>query len=67
MMTFPSADATSELRAGLVKFISVESDALDAYAGQHLTFCIYSDASYWRSDTSLPIGAPYTTHVSLVD
>ncbi len=67
MMTFPSADATSELRAGLVKFISVESDALDAYAGQHLSFCIYSDASYWRSDTSLPIGAPYTTHVSLVD
>lgn len=66
-MTLATTDPGSGPYAGTVRMISVESGALDAYAGQHLTFIINPDTTYWPSDTSLPVGQPSTSNVRVAN
>lgn len=54
-------------RNGEVRLISVSfAEGLEQHDGQHLTFSIDPEATYWPSDTSLPIGQPSTTDVHVL-
>lgn len=55
-------------RSGEVKLIAVSyAEGLEQYAGQHLTFSIDPKATYWPSDTSLPLGQPNTKDVKILN
>lgn len=55
------------LRSGTVSIIDVTDAAgLEQYDGQNLIFSIEPTATYWPSDTSLPVGEPNTTDVHVL-
>ncbi len=55
-------------RSGEVRLINVTyAGDLSPYNGQHLTFSIDAAATYWPSDTSLPIGQPSTTDIHILE
>ena len=55
-------------RSDEVIVISVAyAENLDSYEGQHLTFSIDPKATYWPSDTSMPVGQPATQDVHVLE
>lgn len=44
-----------------------EPAGLEAYAGQHVTFSIDPEHTFWPSDTSLPLGQPRTEDVHILN
>lgn len=42
-------------------------DGLDQYEGQHITFSIDPGSTWWPSDTSLPLGQPFTRDIRILD
>ena len=61
-MELQSGDPVGAPRSDTVRVISVAyAEGLEQYDGQHLTFSIDPEATYWPSDTSMPGGtARYT-------
>ena len=50
-----------------VKIISVDyADIPMEYDGTHITFSVSSDTLYWASDTSMPLDAPRTDDVHIL-
>lgn len=45
--------------------IHVQTD-ISQYNGQHITFSIDHDTIWWPSDTSLPLGQPYTSDIHVL-
>ncbi|MDE7477019.1 MAG: sigma-70 family RNA polymerase sigma factor, partial [Lachnospiraceae bacterium] len=43
------------------------TDAMDPYEGQHITFSIDPNTTHWPSDTSLPIGQPFTSDIHVLE
>lgn len=67
-MELQSSDPVSPPRSGTVSLISVAyAEGLDQYDGQHLTFSIDPTATYWPSDTSMPVGQPATRDVHILE
>ena len=64
VMELRDSDGTS---AGEVRMIKINSADLSQYDGQHLTFSIDPDSTYWPGDTSLPLGQPSTTDVHILN
>ena len=55
------------LRSGTVSIINVTyASGLEQYDGQNLIFSIEPTATYWPSDTSLPVGEPNTADVHVL-
>ena len=55
-------------RSGEVRLIDVTyAEGLEQYDGQHLTFRIDPEKTYWPSDSSLPLGQPSTREIEIVD
>lgn len=66
-MKLQSGDPVSPPRSGMVRLISVAyAEGLDQYDGQHLTFSIDPNNTYWPSDTSMPVGQPGTRDVHVL-
>ena len=56
------------LRSDTVTLISVSyAEGLEQYNGQHLTFSIDPNTTYWPSDTSLPLGQPRTKDIHILN
>ena len=56
-MELQSGDPVGAPRSDTVRVISVAyAEGLEQYDGQHLTFSIDPEATYWPSDTSMPVG-----------
>ena len=67
-MELQSGDPAGSPRSGTVRLILVAyAEGLDQYDGQHLTFSIDPNNTYWPSDTSMPVGQPGTTDVHILD
>ena len=67
-MELQSGDPVSPPRSGTVSLISVAyAEGLEQYDGQHLTFSIDPTATYWPSDTSMPVGQPATRDVHILE
>ncbi len=67
-MELQSSDPVSPPRSGTVSLISVAyAEGLDQYDGQHLIFSIDPTATYWPSDTSMPVGQPATRDVHILE
>ena len=43
-----------------------EASGLEQYDGQHLTFSIDGENTWWPTDTSLPVGQPHTSDVHVL-
>lgn len=55
-------------RSDEVVVISVDyAENLASYEGEHLTFSIDPKATYWPSDTSMPVGQPATKDVRVLE
>lgn len=55
-------------RSGEVRLIAVSyAEGLEKYDGQHQTFSIDPRATYWPSDTSMPVGQPSTNDVKVLE
>lgn len=55
-------------RSGEVSMIRIfNSEGLSQYNGQHLTFSIDPNQTYWPSDTSLPVGQPGTSDIKVLN
>ena len=55
-------------RSGEVSMIRIfSSEGLSQYNGQHLTFSIDPNQTYWPSDTSLPVGQPGTSDIKVLN
>jgi RNA polymerase sigma factor (sigma-70 family) len=55
------------LRSGTVSIIDVtDVSGIEQYIGQNLIFSIEPTATYWPSDTSLPLGEPSTADVHVL-
>lgn len=66
-MKLQSGDPTGSPRSGTVRLISVAyAEGLEQYDGQHLTFSIDPNNTYWPSDTSMPVGQPGTRDVHIL-
>lgn len=66
-MELQSGDPVSPPRSDTVNLISVDyAEGLEQYDGQHLTFSIDPEATYWPSDTSMPVGQPGTRDVHVL-
>ena len=66
-MELQSGDPVGAPRSDTVRVISVAyAEGLEQYDGQHLTFSIDSEATYWPSDTSMPVGQPGTRDVHVL-
>lgn len=66
-MELQSGDPVSPPRSDTVNLISVAyAEGLEQYDGQHLTFSIDPEATYWPSDTSMPVGQPGTRDVHVL-
>lgn len=51
-----------------MKLIAVSyAEGLEKYDGQHQTFSIDPRATYWSSDTSMPVGQPSTNDVKVLE
>ena len=67
-MELQSGDPVSPPRTDTVRLISVAyAEGLEQYDGQHLTFSIDPAATYWPSDTSMPVGQPATRDVHILE
>lgn len=66
-MELQSGDPVGSPRRDTVRLISVAyAEGLEQYDGQHLTFSIDPKATYWPSDTSMPVGQPSTRDVHVL-
>ena len=43
------------------------AEGMDQYEGRHITFSIDPDSTHWPSDTSLPLGQPFTGDIRVLD
>lgn len=44
------------------------ADGMDQYEGQHITFSIDPDSTYWPSDMGvLPLGQPWTSDIHVLE
>lgn len=67
-MELQSCDPVGAPRSDTVRVISVAyAEGLEQYDGQHLTFSIDPEATYWPSDTSMPVGQPGTRDVHILE
>lgn len=67
-MELQSGDPVGSPRSDTVRLISVAyAEGLEQYDGQHLTFSIDPKATYWPSDTSMPVGQPGTRDVHVLN
>lgn len=67
-MELQSGDPVGSPRSDTVRLISVAYvEGLEQYDGQHLTFSIDPKATYWPSDTSMPVGQPGTRDVHVLN
>ena len=67
-MELQSSDPVGAPRSDTVRVISVAyAEGLEQYDGQHLTFSIDPEATYWPSDTSMPVGQPGTRDVHILN
>lgn len=67
-MELQSGDPVGAPRRDTVRVISVAyAEGLEQYDGQHLTFSIDPEATYWPSDTSMPVGQPGTRDVHILE
>lgn len=67
-MELQSGDPAGAPRSDTVRLISVAyAEGLEQYDGQHLTFSIDPDNTYWPSDTSMPVGQPGTSDVHVLN
>lgn len=66
-MTLKSGDGMGSY-ANTVSMINITyASGLEAYEGQHHTFSIDPDKTYWPSGTDLPLGQPMTNDIHLLD
>lgn len=66
-MELQSGDPVGSPRSDTVRLISVAyAEGLEQYEGQHLTFSIDPKATYWPSDSSMPVGQPSTKDVHVL-
>ena len=57
-----------DLRSDEVILIDISyTEGLEQYEGQHLTFSIDPNNTYWPSDTSLPLGQPATKDIHILN
>lgn len=57
----------SRARSGEVRLIDVSlAEGLESFDGQHLTFSIDPEETYWPSDASMPVGQPSTRDVHIL-
>ena len=55
-------------QSGEVSIIRIHgNENLSQYHGQHLTFSIDPNQTYWPSDTSLPLGQPSTSDIKILN
>ncbi|OUP27069.1 RNA polymerase sigma factor [Faecalibacterium sp. An192] len=55
-------------RSGEVRLIDVSlAEGLESFDGQHLTFSIDPEETYWPSDASMPVGQPSTRDVHILN
>lgn len=67
-MELQSGDPVGSPRSDTVRLISVAyAEGLEQYDGQHLTFSIDPKATYWPSDSSMPVGQPSTRDVHILE
>lgn len=67
-MELQSGDPVGSPRSDTVRLISVAyAEGLEQYDGQHLTFSIDPKATYWPSDSSMPVGQPSTKDVHVLE
>ena len=67
-MELQSGDPVGSPRSDTVRLISVAyAEGLEQYDGRHLTFSIDPKATYWPSDTSMPVGQPGTRDVHVLN
>ena len=58
----------SRARSGEVCLIDVSlAEGLESFDGQHLTFSIDPEETYWPSDASMPVGQPSTRDVHILN
>ena len=58
----------SRARSGEVRLIDVSlAEGLESFDGQHLTFSIDPEETYWPSDASMPVGQPSTRDVHILN
>ena len=58
----------SRARSGEVRLIDVSlAEGLESFDGQHLTFSIDPEETYWPSDASMPVGQPSTGDVHILN
>ena len=66
-MELQSGDPVGSPRSDTVRLISVAyAEGLEQYDGHHLTFSIDPKATYWPSDSSMPVGQPSTRDVHVL-
>lgn len=57
----------SRARSGEVRLIDVSlAEGLESFDGQHLTFSIDPEETYWPSDATMPVGQPSTRDVHIL-
>lgn len=66
-MTLRSGDGLSSYESEVRMIDVTEAGGLSQYDGQHLTFSIDPDKTWWPSDTSLPVGQPHTSDVRVLE
>ena len=66
VMKLTNGDDIGGLRSDEVRMISTSRE-FSKYYGQHLTFSIDPNNTYWPSDTSLPIGQPVTSDIHILN
>ena len=66
VMKLTNGDDIGGLRSNEVRMISTSRE-FSKYYGQHLTFSIDPNNTYWPSDTSLPIGQPVTSDIHILN
>lgn len=58
----------SRARSGEVRLIDVSlAEGPESFDGQHLTFSIDPEETYWPSDASMPVGQPSTRDVHILN
>ena len=66
VMKLTNGDNLGGLRSDEVRMISTGRE-FSKYYGQHLTFSIDPNNTYWPSDTSLPLGQPVTSDIHILN
>ena len=66
--TISAKDIDYDIISNTVSIISVQyADGLDKYMGQHVVFSIDPNSTFWPADTSLPLGAPSTKDINVLE